>query len=247
MKAQLLHYRNGIFEAIHEIVSGSCEVGRDPSCDISIDSPTLSRNHFSLTIEEDGKVKLRDRDAENGTYVDGVREYVRLLTSRATIQAGNEMFLFMPSDREDGEPSEVETAGEGDDVSESTEPESPVATSGVAPVLLRRMQAEMRIRVRPHFILREEGKSEQVFPIGPGVTPIGFGSLKISLGPSKKSTPIILAEVVAGPNGRFEVRSKALFSRIRINGKSRAKASMKPGDELLIDSQILVFHPGLDY
>lgn len=246
MTARLLHYRNESFETFHDLGSGICIVGRSPSCDVAIDSPTISRRHFSLTVDDDGGIKLQDLDSENGTYVNGVREYVRDLTSKTTIQAGSEMFLFMPSGAEHEEPPGAGHSADRTKASDGTEPKPTAETSSIAPVLLRRMQAEMRIRVRPHFILREEKKSERVFAIGPGVNPIGLGNLKISLGPSKTSATTIFAEVSEESNGSHQIRAKALFSRIRINGKVLAKARLKPGDEVLIGSQVLVYHPGLE-
>lgn len=47
-------------------------VGRDPACDVTIDSSLLSRRHAKLMIEED-HLRVIDLDSANGTYVNGVK------------------------------------------------------------------------------------------------------------------------------------------------------------------------------
>lgn len=47
-------------------------IGRAPLADITVDSPSTSWNHASLTLEEDG-VRVRDVGSTNGTVVEGER------------------------------------------------------------------------------------------------------------------------------------------------------------------------------
>ncbi len=47
-------------------------VGRDPECDLAIDSGLLSRRHAEITIEND-HLRIRDLKSLNGTFVNGRR------------------------------------------------------------------------------------------------------------------------------------------------------------------------------
>ena len=47
-------------------------VGRDVSCDLTIDAPRISRQHAVLHILRDG-VELEDLGSSNGTWFQGVR------------------------------------------------------------------------------------------------------------------------------------------------------------------------------
>lgn len=69
-------------------VQGSAFIGRSSICDLYIDDPKLSRQHFALEVKE-GIVMIADLHSANGTFVNGVRvnEKQKLL-SGYTITAG---------------------------------------------------------------------------------------------------------------------------------------------------------------
>lgn len=48
-------------------------IGKNPSCDVIIDNPRVSRQHACLTISDDGRVSVKDLNSTNGTYVNGNR------------------------------------------------------------------------------------------------------------------------------------------------------------------------------
>lgn len=50
-----------------------CRVGRDMSCDIVLDDEHAAPHHTLLTLQEDGRVNVRDLGTHNGTRVDGKR------------------------------------------------------------------------------------------------------------------------------------------------------------------------------
>ena len=52
------------------LFDGSATLGRDRSCDIVIDDPSVSRVHAVLSVT-DGQLTVEDRDSKNGTRVDG--------------------------------------------------------------------------------------------------------------------------------------------------------------------------------
>ena len=62
-------------------------VGSDPTCDLVLTDPSVSRCHFELAVDEHG-VLLRDAESTNGTFVDGLRLGEAHLKPPATIVAG---------------------------------------------------------------------------------------------------------------------------------------------------------------
>jgi pSer/pThr/pTyr-binding forkhead associated (FHA) protein len=49
--------------------SSLCSCRRDPSCEIVIDDEELSPQRAELRTLPDGRVRLRDLDSSNGTFV----------------------------------------------------------------------------------------------------------------------------------------------------------------------------------
>lgn len=48
-------------------------IGKNPSCDIIIDNPKVSRQHACLTFFDDGTASVKDLNSTNGTFVNGQR------------------------------------------------------------------------------------------------------------------------------------------------------------------------------
>ncbi|BBO22925.1 MAG: hypothetical protein AMXMBFR19_01620 [Chthonomonadaceae bacterium] len=67
----------------HEILDGAI-VGRDPSADIVLSSPTVSRHHARFEAEA-GLLYVHDLGSTNGTFVNGKRIAVRTLCDDATV------------------------------------------------------------------------------------------------------------------------------------------------------------------
>ena len=61
-------------------------IGRNPDCDLVVDSPLVSRYHAELEISGDGAL-LRDLDSANGTFVGGQR------VGQAQLRAGQGLYL----------------------------------------------------------------------------------------------------------------------------------------------------------
>ena len=66
MAARLLHYRDGNFQAVLDLQTGSFEIGRSKKCDFVLDNPTVSRHHFRLKIGDDEKVT--DEQTQRGLF-----------------------------------------------------------------------------------------------------------------------------------------------------------------------------------
>lgn len=44
-------------------------IGRDPSCDICIDDPLISKVHSRITVDEDKLFRIEDLGSTNGTFL----------------------------------------------------------------------------------------------------------------------------------------------------------------------------------
>ena len=65
-------------------------VGRSPQADVTVDSPSVSRSHYTVEREGDG-VRVRDDGSKNGTFLDGVEvppEGLRIEGGEAVVLAG---------------------------------------------------------------------------------------------------------------------------------------------------------------
>jgi len=58
--------------ADYEFAQEEVRVGRDPDCDVTLDSPVVSRNQFSIR-QHDGLFALIDAGTSNGTFINGKR------------------------------------------------------------------------------------------------------------------------------------------------------------------------------
>ena len=58
--------------ADYEFAQEEVRVGRDAECDVTLDSPVVSRNQFSIR-QHDGLFALIDAGTSNGTFINGKR------------------------------------------------------------------------------------------------------------------------------------------------------------------------------
>ncbi len=86
---------DGKFESF-SLTTPSASVGRSSGCTIVLDTDTISRYHFSITLENEA-VQLTDLDSANGTFIDGMRlesNTARLLHGGEEIQIGHLRMIF---------------------------------------------------------------------------------------------------------------------------------------------------------
>jgi DNA segregation ATPase FtsK/SpoIIIE, S-DNA-T family len=62
---------------------GRSVVGRDATSDLVLASDTLSRQHAEISVDDAGRVEVRDLDSLNGTWIDG-----RAITSPSAVASG---------------------------------------------------------------------------------------------------------------------------------------------------------------
>ena len=70
--------------------------GRSKSCDVTIDFPTVSRNHAVLTRYDDGSWTITDVGSKEGTLVNGRKVQICALTSKERISIGGVEMQLQP-------------------------------------------------------------------------------------------------------------------------------------------------------
>jgi len=241
--ARLRLFRNGKFVRSRPLGAHPFFVGRDPISYLRLEEPACSRQHFCLTEQEDGYL-LEDLQSANGTFVDGVREYRRVLKGQAVIQVGEDLLLFEP-DEDDTTDEVPEWALKSAASISLIKEDDGMRTAPMVPTIQRKVQAAARAQTRPHLVT-VEGDSPSVFPLDTQIVTVGFGPVRVSLGPSKKGKEEVLAEIVHETGYDYRVRAKGLFGKVVVNGKPQGRARLQPGDVLTIGGVKLEFRLGLD-
>src|ERR1043166_5962376 len=83
--------------SVFSLDDGELSVGRNPSNRLSINDPSLSRQHCVIGTRGD-EFEIRDLDSRHGTFVNGVPVHERVLEEGDEIQIGNSLFLFLAVD-----------------------------------------------------------------------------------------------------------------------------------------------------
>ena len=52
--------------------------GRDPSCELVLEHPTVSRFHARIELADDGRVSLQDSESRNGTFLNRNDTWIRV-------------------------------------------------------------------------------------------------------------------------------------------------------------------------
>ncbi len=72
----------------HWILSPPVIVGREPSSDIMINDPSISRRHCQFTLGAEGALLVRDLGSKNGVYVDEKRVSKAIIRPGEVVQIG---------------------------------------------------------------------------------------------------------------------------------------------------------------
>jgi len=85
-------------------------IGRSKSCDVTIDFPTVSRNHAVLTRYDDGSWTISDAGSKGGVLVNGKKVQICALHSRSRISIGGvEMQLQPISEKQEAKQAKLRT------------------------------------------------------------------------------------------------------------------------------------------
>ena len=89
-------------------------IGRSKSCDVTIDFPTVSRNHAVLTRYDDGSWTLTDASSKTGTWVNGDRVDICALHEGDTVSIGGVDMTLQPiTKRQEQLQAQLRTRGSG--------------------------------------------------------------------------------------------------------------------------------------
>lgn len=58
--------------------NNSKTIGREPSCDLALEYPEISRFHASIELLDDGRVCLHDTGSHNGTFLNRNETWIRI-------------------------------------------------------------------------------------------------------------------------------------------------------------------------
>lgn len=83
---------------VHDLKSEKITVGREPSCDIPVSHPGISRQHFQLSLENN-MATIKDLGSVNGTFVNGVLIKSTILTPGDKIACNDMIFEFNKTDK----------------------------------------------------------------------------------------------------------------------------------------------------
>ena len=85
-------------------------IGRSKSCDITIDFPTVSRNHAVLTRYDDGSWTISDAGSKGGVMVNGKKVQICAVHSRSRISVGGvEMQLQPITEKQEARQAQLRT------------------------------------------------------------------------------------------------------------------------------------------
>ncbi len=65
--------------------------GREPSCDLVLEHPSVSRTHARIELADDGRVFLLDVDSSNGTFLQRNDSWIRV--KRVSLCSGDRIRL----------------------------------------------------------------------------------------------------------------------------------------------------------
>ena len=85
-------------------------IGRSKSCDVTINFPTVSRNHAVLTRYDDGSWTISDAGSKDGVRVNNQLVQISALTPKSKISIGGlEMYLQPITDKQEARQAQLRT------------------------------------------------------------------------------------------------------------------------------------------
>lgn len=95
-------------EQVYELEAGRASIGRGRDAVVRINNKSLSRQHATLEIAEDGVAELRDVGSKNGTYVEGARiDEAREIRDGQHFSCGDVVFLYSTAEWSVPEPDSI--------------------------------------------------------------------------------------------------------------------------------------------
>ena len=84
--------KNARYQVLHSLIvsEGEFTVGREPSCNIVLPTPDISRDHGAFTHSTHfGVLSVEDQGSRNGVFVNGLQMRRSVLYSGDVVRVGN--------------------------------------------------------------------------------------------------------------------------------------------------------------
>jgi len=228
------------------ISSGLILIGRDPSCQVTLEEDLVSRQHAQL-IFQDGTWILRDLKSENGVYVNGGREYTRIITQVDKLQVGS--FILVLSNFDSFRPDEDSEIEDGlAMLNELSNMESTEALSARELMQLRKSvssKAGAYLEIQEPRAPGQKKKKKRIEPLEAGIVQIGRSS----------SCRIVLSElgflqgkvaqIGQRSDGAMEIKKISPIANLKVNGKVIKEKVLNEGDTIEIGPYLLRFQLGI--
>jgi len=78
---------------MYHLTGRTVRIGRDPSCQITLEDPHISRNHAEIICRSPTEIVIRDVGSTNGVFVNGKRVSEQLLTDGDKILIGTRLYF----------------------------------------------------------------------------------------------------------------------------------------------------------
>ena len=91
-------------EIVRVVKDGPLILGRDPSNQLEVGDPAVSRKHCSVSEVSTDVFEIADLDSHNGTFVNGARVSRHTIQHGDRIRIGNSEFVFLTGPDEETGP-----------------------------------------------------------------------------------------------------------------------------------------------
>lgn len=104
MDVRLIRFKDDGAKRSFRIKRGKCVIGRDAACDLQVPTPSVSRHHCEVVIEDDACI-VRDLNSSNGVFINESR-----VTGEVAVSPGDRLAVgpLIFTIQIDGEPKHVE-------------------------------------------------------------------------------------------------------------------------------------------
>jgi pSer/pThr/pTyr-binding forkhead associated (FHA) protein len=249
-------------------LEGEVTIGRDPGCDIVLDSKQVSRHHATVSVT-DGGVFVTDDRSTNGIEVAGKRSSRASLSHGQLIQIGDVVLCFLHRD-ESSDPTVVSTKhtaprvsfvvdeGSGDVTSYRGEyAPLPGADQTTAPVPEPEEHSEQSDRLVLSALVKSRGLSSDDFsavlmPLAGKAGQLHLLTVRESadwrLGRDADNDVVLDHHSISAHHARLECDSRGWSltdlgstNGTRCNGKTGTRFALNPGDVLRLGDAAFLF------
>ena len=195
MRPRLLVIAGPSKDSLVPLPEGEATIGRDPTNQVALADPSVSRKHCLLR-REDGRFQIRDLESRNGTLVNGVAIKEHWLRHGDEVATGDSVFLFL---LEEEDKAKSASRVEFDDARPTSEtriihpkevvylqPDRLLSELPAKAQLARNLNALLKISRVVHAIRDLEELQAQLLDLIFEVVPAGRGAILLTDGPSQE-------------------------------------------------------------